>query len=150
MSDQPDKNHRAGGCLCGSVRFTCTLRAPELQACHCVQCQRWTGGGPLIVAHVDALEIEDDSSIGRYHASEWGERGFCTNCGSTLFWTIKDRAPESIVVGLLDDQSGLTMTEEIFVDHRPDWLPIWPNAGQSTEAQELTKLHDYLREKNND
>lgn len=150
MSDQPDIKQRTGGCLCGSVRFTCTLRAPKLQACHCVQCQRWTGGGPLFVVHIDALDVEDSGTIGRYHASEWGERGFCTKCGSTLFWTIKDRAPDSIVVGLLDDQSGLTMTDEIFVDHRPGWLPEWPDAAQSTEAQELNKIHDYLKEKNND
>ena len=141
---------RSGGCLCGAVRFDCILSEPTLQACHCVQCQRWTGGGPLIVVHVEKLAIADETTIGRFHASDWGERCFCTKCGSTLYWTMKGRATESVGVGLLDDQSGLTMTHEIFVDHRPDWLPEWPDAAQSTEAQEFAKLEDYLEGENHD
>jgi hypothetical protein len=116
-----------------------------LQACHCVQCQQWTGGGPLINVHVDMLKIEDESAIGRFHASDWGERCFCTKCGSTLFWKMQGKPSRSLAVGLLDDQTGLAMAEEIFVDHRPDWLPVWPDAGQSTEDQEFAKLEDYLK-----
>jgi len=46
----------------------------------------------------------------------------------------------NVAVGLLDDQSGLHMASEIFVDYRPAWLPAWPNASQSTEAEEMAKL----------
>ena len=41
--------------------------------------------------------------------------------------------------------TDLPMAEEIFVDRRIAWLPKWPNAGQSTEAQEFAKLQDYLK-----
>ena len=136
---------RTGGCLCGAVRFDCTLKAPAIQACHCQQCQRWTGGGPLFVANVSAFEFKDDASIGTFIASDWGERLFCKTCGSTVMWKMQNRPPNSVPVGLLDDQSGLTIEEEIFVDRRPDWLPHWNGAGQSTEEQEFAKLDAYLR-----
>jgi hypothetical protein len=137
--------NRSGGCVCEAVQFTCSLAGPEIHACHCKQCQRWTGGGPLINVRIDAITIKDDSTVGRFHASEWGERCFCKTCGSTLFWKMQGKPVKSIAVGLLDDQSDLTMTEEIFVDHRPDWLPVWADAGQSTEDQEFAKLEDYLK-----
>ena len=47
-------------------------------------------------------------------------------------------------VGLFDDQSGLTLGEEIFVDHRPDWLPACPNANQHSEAEMQAQLKEYL------
>ena len=109
-----------------------------------MQCQQWTGGGPLINVHVETLSIEDDSFIGRYHASEWGERCFCTKCGSTLFWKMQGKLSRSLAVGLLDDQTGLEMAEEIFADRRPEWLAKWPAATQSTEAEEFAKLKEYL------
>ena len=49
-----------------------------------------------------------------------------------------------VAVGLLDDQSDLTVTEEIFVDYRPAWLPPFDGATQSTEAQEIAKLEEHL------
>ena len=49
-----------------------------------------------------------------------------------------------VQVGLLDDQAGLTVTDEIFVDQRADWIPLWHGAAQSTEAEELARLHDFL------
>ena len=145
MGDEMNNLQRTGGCLCGAVRFTCVLTSTGLQACHCIQCQQWTGGGPLINVHVDTLDIEDDSTVGRYHASDWGERCFCKNCGSTLFWKMQDKPTRSLAVGLLDDQTGLDMAEEIFADRRPSWLPKWAGAAQSTEAQEFAKLEDYLK-----
>ena len=87
-----------------------------------------------------------EDRIAAYHASAWGERGFCAACGTTLFWKMQDKTARSIAVGTLDDQSGLAVTEEIFVDHRPSWLRPWPGAVQSTEAEEKAKLDAYFAE----
>ncbi len=136
---------RTGQCLCGAV----TIRADmgdTIQACHCVQCQRWTGGGPYLAAKASDVEITGGKKVAAYHASEWGERAVCGTCGATIYWRMQGREPRSVAVGLLDDQSGLTVTEEIFVDHRPAWLPAWQGANQSTEAQELAKLQEFLAE----
>lgn len=135
-------NRRSGQCLCGAVKFSAEVEG-GVQACHCVQCQRWTGGGPLFVVRVHNLAIEGQNAIGAYHASHWGERATCKTCGSTLYWKMQGADPDFLAVGLLDDQSGLTVAEEIFVDYRPDWLPPFAGASQSTEAQEQAKLKAY-------
>jgi hypothetical protein len=139
-------DRRTGQCLCGAVRFGAIV-AHGIQACHCTQCQRWTGGGPLLSVRVSEMEMTGEDRIAAYHASEWGERAFCGTCGSTLYWRMRGEPVAYVTVGLLDDQTGLSVTEEIFVDHRPAWLPVFDGAAQSTEAEEMTKLENYLEER---
>lgn len=134
-----------GQCLCGAVQVSAKLKgAPGIQACHCGQCRRWTGGSPYLCVWVEGLSFEGEDNIARYHASDWGERGFCRTCGTTLFWAMQGKIPDSIAVGLLDDQSGLTVTEEIFTDRRAGWLPVWKGASQSTEAEQIEKFDAYM------
>ncbi len=128
-----------GHCVCGAVRFRGRIE-PGIQACHCTQCQRRTGGGPLFSVRVTDLEITGEDRVSAYHASTWGERAVCGTCGSTLYWRMQGRPIAYIAPGLLDDQSGLAVAEEIFVDHRPSWLPAFAGARQSTEAEEMAKL----------
>ncbi|KMW59699.1 Gfa-like protein [Candidatus Rhodobacter oscarellae] len=130
-------------CLCGAVEFDAEIASDKIQACHCKQCQRWTGGGPLVIALVKNVTVSGADHIASFRASEWGERAFCKTCGSTLYWKMQGGGITDLPVGLFEDQSGFTMGEEIFVDHRPDWLPHWEAAGQSTEAQEQEKLRAY-------
>ncbi len=131
-------------CLCGAVRFDGQLVDDAVLLCHCQQCQRWTGGGPLTTVRVKDVTIEGADNIGTYYASEHGERGFCKTCGTTLYWTMRGKPPAFLPVGLLEDQSGLTVKEEIFVDHRPGWLPVFEGARQSTEAEEMANLDEFL------
>jgi hypothetical protein len=134
---------RSGQCLCGAVSFTAKVGG-SIQACHCAQCQRWTGGGPYLAAAASDVRISGSEKMATYHASAWGERVKCGTCGSTLYWRMQGEEPRSIAAGLLDDQSGLSVTEEIFVDFRPAWLPPFEGATQSTEAQELAKLDAFF------
>ncbi|MEM9641558.1 MAG: GFA family protein [Pseudomonadota bacterium] len=141
MTETP--HTRVGGCLCGKVRFTANV-VPEVQACHCVQCQRWTGGGPLLTVRVHELELSGAQEIHAYHHSTWGERSVCRTCGTSIYWKMQGRPISSVAVGLLDEQTGLTVTEEIFVDYRPAWLKPWPGATQSTEAEQLAQLSAFF------
>ena len=135
---------QTGQCLCGAVKFRFSMPKRALQACHCHQCQRWTGGSPLIGARVEDTEIEGEDNIERYHASDFGERAFCSICGTTLFWKMRDGPVNFLCAGLLDDQTGLEMKEEIFVDRRACWLKPWDGASQSTEAEEFAKFDVWI------
>ena len=136
---------RTGRCLCGGITFRADLPSPEFQLCHCGQCQRWTGGGPLTAIRVKDLDLAGEDNIEAYRASEWGERAFCRTCGTTLYWKMQGKPIAFVAVGLLDDQTGLRVSEEIFCDQRPDWLPAHAAASQSTEAEEYAKLDAYLK-----
>lgn len=93
---------------------------------------------------VTNTRFEGEPPFASHRPSEWGERLVCGTCGSTLSWKMQGKPISYLAVGLLDDQSGLSVTEEIFVDHRPAWLPPFAGATQSTEAEELAKLATYL------
>lgn len=134
---------RTGQCLCGTVKFRADASS-EAQACHCTQCQRWTGGGPYYAVRVRDLVLEGGDNIRSYAHSEWGERAVCGTCGSTLYWKLQGRSIAFIALGLLDDQSGITVTEEIFVDNRPDWIPPFEGAAQKTEAEMKAQLAAFL------
>ena len=104
---------------------------------------------PFLLYSIAAENVEfaGQESVSEYFMSDWGARGFCRACGTTLYWRMRDRGVTSLAVGLLDDQAGLALTEEIFCDRRPEWLPAVPGSSQSTEADEMQKLVDYMARK---
>lgn len=138
-------SRQEGHCLCGAVQVAADL-GTDLTACHCRQCQRWTGGGPLFSVRVTGLEIKGEEHVATYRASAHGERAFCRTCGSALWWKMQGRPVAFVVPGLFDDQEAMEMQGEIFADHRPGWLAPWPGAKQTTEAEELAGLEAFLKE----
>ena len=46
----PDPPHR-GGCLCGAVRYSFNARPLAVNACHCRDCQRFTGATNFITVY---------------------------------------------------------------------------------------------------
>ncbi len=108
---------RSGGCLCGAVRFTAEV-GEEFTACHCDMCRRW-GGGPGMGIHGHAVHFEGAENIARYRSSDWAERGFCRICGSSLFYKMFEDEKYELILGALDDQEGLVMTRQIYIDQKP-------------------------------
>jgi hypothetical protein len=49
---------RDGGCFCGAVRYRLLARPMFVHCCHCLDCQRQTGGAFAINAIVEAANIE--------------------------------------------------------------------------------------------
>ncbi len=109
----------SGRCLCGEISFTAELTNNHADACHCGMCQHW-GGGPLISVGTAAgdLHIVGGEKLTVFESSEWAERAFCSKCGSHMFFRLKPTGQFMVPVGLLDSQSGLGFTKEIFFDER--------------------------------
>ena len=86
--------------------------------------------------HVDGkVEIGDETYLQWYDSSEWGMRGFCKECGTNMFWSMKDRSMVVPFAGSLDDTEGLTFTEEIFIDEKPDYYRFGDSTKQKTGAE---------------
>jgi hypothetical protein len=110
---------RSGGCLCGAVRFTATPEKLEMDVCHCGMCRRWSGGVFMAVP-CDDVVVADDSQLGSYASSDWGMRQFCRNCGSSLFWRLREGGGHvAVAFQSLDDASSFSFLEEIFIDEKP-------------------------------
>ena len=109
---------RSGGCLCGAVRFAATPMTHEVDACHCGKCRKWSGGVYMAVP-CSEVSIENEAGLGLFRSSDYGERGFCKTCGSSLFWRMQDRSVTVVSLQAFDDQTGFVFAEEIFVDDKP-------------------------------
>src|SRR5262249_36124273 len=103
--------HSRGACLCGAVKFHFRgpLR-PTVTACHCRTCRKFSGG---LLASVAAwrkdLVLDKARSLKWYRSSRWARRGFCGQCGSSLFW-MPDRGPVmTIAAGALTEPTGLRL-----------------------------------------
>ena len=84
----PDLNV-SGSCLCGAVRITVKNINNKVGACHCGMCRKWCGG-PLMAVNCGADVIFDGKdNVSVFDSSAWAERGFCSACGSHLYYRLK-------------------------------------------------------------
>ncbi len=122
---------RSGGCMCGAVRFVAQDVPDKAGVCHCEMCRRWTGSALLgVTVPTENVAWEDETHLKRIQSSDWAERGFCDVCGSSMFFRVT-RPGEwfgdiELPLGVFDDPDGFTLTNEIYIDHKPD---SWTYAG---------------------
>ena len=124
----------AGSCLCGKVRFVAEAVETEHHVCHCGMCQKWAGG-PVFATMVQGVTFEGEEHVGVYASSDWAERGFCRNCGSNLFYRMKETGQLLMPTGLFDDRSIFRVTGEIFIDCKPPGYDIAGDHPRLTEQQ---------------
>ncbi|MBS9716968.1 GFA family protein [Pseudohalocynthiibacter aestuariivivens] len=123
-----------GRCMCGAVKIVATARKPTVAACHCNMCRQWSSG-PFMGVNCQNAAFEGEESIGRTRSSDWAERGFCTKCGSNLFYHIIDSKDYQIAAGLFDDQSKLRMSLQVFTDSKPKFYEFSNETKMMTGAE---------------
>jgi hypothetical protein len=123
-----------GKCMCGAVKFSATAKKPSVVACHCDMCKRWSAG-PFMALNCQTVTFESQENIGRIRSSDWAERGFCTKCGSNLFYHIVESSDYQIAAGLLDDQSKLRMSLQVFTDSKPEFYEFANETKMMTGAE---------------
>ena len=123
MSD--DKKQYDGACLCGKIAFQFTNPRP-LVACHCRQCRQSTGH--FVVATNSKLEdfqlFDSHKSLKWYQSSDFAKRGFCSECGTQLFYQPNDADHISIFAGALKDTGDLTIQKHIFCGEKGDYYQL--------------------------
>ncbi len=115
----------AGGCFCGAVRYE--LRGPTTKVayCHCSKCRKWHG-------HIGAYAAVDrpDFVLTEQRGLKWHQlspdvrRGFCAECGSSLFFDQRGEKKISFCPGTLDAPTGLTSKAHIFVGSKGDYYEM--------------------------
>ncbi len=117
MEISSEKDVVAGGCLCGAVRYSIRGDLRAVTVCHCAMCRRSTSSlGAYTACAAEAITITG-TKLRWYRSSPSARRGFCSKCGSQLFWEPSHGRHMSIAVGSLDDASGLPIGKHIFVEY---------------------------------
>jgi len=99
---------------------------PNFNACHCEDCQTWSGGPEFGMHANDVMVDEGKEHVKYYRSSDWAQRSFCEECGTHLFFKFDDLGPDEnkndkyvVSVGLAKELEELKFTREIFVDQKP-------------------------------
>ena len=114
-----------GSCLCGAVTYEIANVPATTGACHCEMCRKWSGGVYLgMTVPADQMTVHETGSLTTFASSEWAERAFCAKCGSSLYYRVTAPGPHHgtyhVGLGTLDDPGGIPLTEELFIEVKPD------------------------------
>ena len=100
----------------------------DVVLCHCTECRRWAGHAwAATSSKFDEVEFTEDRGLRWIDSpdSVWdARRGFCAECGSSLFWQVPGSEDVSIAAGCLDEPTGLRTTDQIWVDSAGDYYEL--------------------------
>lgn len=134
-----ESNYQTGSCLCGAVRLKAAIASDSVDACHCSMCRQW-GGGPFMALECDGeVQIEGEEHVSTFASSEWAERGFCKQCGTHLFYRLREQHHYAFPVGLFGDAQQWRFKSQIFVDEKPSWY-AFANDTKNLTGEEVFAL----------
>ena len=115
----------SGRCLCGAVRYEVTGTLRDVVECHCEMCRRTHGHiGAYTATPKDGLRITESRGLKWYQSSQNARRGFCGECGGTLFFEPLTKNYMAIAAGTLDAPTGLKTVVQIHVNSAGDYYRI--------------------------
>ncbi len=135
-----------GGCRCGRVRYRLALeRLPKVYACHCRDCQTWSGSAFSLnfFAPEDALEATGEPALFEKLSPD-GQRlsrqRACPVCFTRVFNTNTGRPGIAVIrAGTLDRSDELEVAAHIWTKRKmtgieiPDGVPSWPEGAPTAE-----------------
>jgi len=112
--------------------------------CHCDMCRRHSGSVSMTIAcEGPPIFILGEEIMTTYKSSEWGERCFCSKCGTHLFVNSPGFGYYGVAVGALDNKehsSKVHLDKEIFIDKKPDFYSFAGERPRLTEAEFLAMM----------
>ena len=119
----------SGSCLCGACAYEVHGPLRDVVTCHCTQCRKQTGHYMAATnARMQDFRLISSQPLRWYRASATAQRGFCSDCGSVLFWQADGSDSISITAGSLNGRTGLKTERHIFCADKGDYYTI-PNEG---------------------
>lgn len=124
-----------GSCGCGSVTFSVKGPVSKVVWCHCTKCQRFHGGpGAYATIPRGAIRFERRDGLAWWDASPTVQRGFCRQCGSSLFFSDSNESSLAICPGAFASPTGLHSASHIFVGSKPDWYQVQDDLPQHEKS----------------
>jgi hypothetical protein len=119
----------AGGCRCGAVRYEIAVDdLPRAYACHCHQCQRWSGSAfsqQILVAEAALSVTGPIVDYRRTTEDRTTHQRMCGECHARIYNTNTRRPGVAVVrAGTLDRSEELDCVLHIFTDSRQRWMVL--------------------------
>ncbi len=129
-----------GGCLCGAVRYEILSDLGGIGCCHCSKCRRFHGHFPAYaIMPVDDLKFVEERGL-KWFRSVTDEtpnvyRGFCSECGSSLFWDPRGEGRIAVAAGSIDEPTNLKILGHSWVSQKGDYYEINDDLPKYVEAR---------------
>ena len=141
-----------GGCGCGAVRYVLALDGlPSTYACHCRDCQTWSGSAFNQVAVLAEDKLTVTGPVEIYELASPGGRvsrqRVCGTCHARIYSTNSARPGlVALRAGTLDGSDALDVVAHIWAARKQSWItipdgvPAWPGSAPPDElARALTR-----------
>ena len=124
-----------GSCECQGVVFELIGELRDVVFCHCSQCRK-TSGHYWAATQVSKgnLNLIKATSLSWYKSSDKARRGFCSVCGSSMFYERKGIDKISVSAGSLEIPTSLDRMRHIYVASKGDYYDI---------SDELPQFEEY-------
>ena len=130
-----------GGCVCGAVRYTVASAPLSVYACHCKDCQRFSGGPFSVAMAVRLTDFSVDKGAPARLAKP-ADSGrivgvrFCRDCGTRL-WHEPAHSPHlvNIAAGTLDDSSWAQPAAHVWASRKAAWVVFSAPSHFASEGQ---------------
>ncbi|MXP25140.1 GFA family protein [Altererythrobacter indicus] len=113
-----------GGCLCGACRYTSTGEILNIRACHCHRCQKATGAAFYARVMVPLESVAMSGPVGWCGSDGDVRRGFCQNCGTSLFSERQSAGTVGLSMGSIDTPDRYAPQEHIWTSSKQEWLRL--------------------------
>ena len=123
-----------GSCECQGVVFELIGELRDVVFCHCSQCRK-TSGHYWAATQVSKgnLNLIKATSLSWYDSSDKARRGFCSVCGSSMFYERKGIDKISVSAGSLATPTSLDRMRHIYVASKGDYYDISDDLPQFEE-----------------
>ncbi len=150
MSTESSVLKATGSCLCGGVKYEVNGPLRDILYCHCENCRRTHGNfSAYTSARREDLGITESRTLKWYHTDKdvtlGVQRGFCSECGSSVFWDPQGYEYVYISAGSVDPPTGIKGAGHIWLSEASDYYEITddlPRAEGSSKGLFLGTPHD--------
>ena len=112
-------------CLCKNIKFVVSDKLRNVINCHCSQCMKIHGNyGAYTSCDKSKIVFINKKTLKWFKSSNIAKRGFCSNCGASIFYKKLNSKNISISAGLLSNPTKLKTLSNIFTKGKLDFYKL--------------------------
>jgi hypothetical protein len=112
-------------CLCGGIKIKVKGKLRHVINCHCSQCMKTHGNYAAYTACLEKdLTFIKKRTLKWYNSSKIAKRGFCSSCGSSMFYKLFNGNNISIAAGMFNNPTKLKTHSNIFTKKKLDFYKL--------------------------
>ncbi len=120
---------RTATCACRQLSVACEGEPDRVSFCFCTECQRRTGAPFGAGAYFPRDKVAVSGAAKTFARTADSGRllhmRFCPDCGTTVFWELEARPQHlGVAVGAFNDPSFAKPHAIIWIDNKPEWMPL--------------------------